>query len=60
MRCAGIPAYDVQRANFHKKKKMMNLQYFFIFMYIWWLLKFLGVLFLWKAYQIALLNVELI
>ena len=31
MRCAGIPAYDVQRANFHKKMKMMNLQYFCIF-----------------------------
>ena len=50
MSCASIPAYDVQRANFHKKMKMMNLQYFNIFMYIWWLLKFLGV-FLWKAYQ---------
>ena len=27
---------------FLKKMKMMNLQYFCIFMYIWWLLKFVG------------------
>ena len=33
-------------ANFHHKMKMMNLQYFCIFMYIWWLLKFLWVFFL--------------
>ena len=51
MLCAGIPAYGVQRANFHQKMKMMNLQYLCIFMYIWWLLKFLGVGFLWKACQ---------
>ena len=36
MRRAGKPAYGVQRANFHQKMKMMNLQYFCIFMYIWW------------------------
>ena len=42
MSCAGIPASDVQRANFHKQIKMMNLQYFCNFMYIWWLLKFWG------------------
>ena len=45
MSCAGISASDVQRANFHKKMKMMKLRYFCIFMYIWWLLKFLGVFF---------------
>ena len=43
MRCAGIPAYGVQRVNVHQKMKMANLH--------WWLLKFLGVFFLWKAYQ---------
>ena len=48
MRCVGIPAYGVQRANFHQKMKMMNLQYFCIFMYIWWLLKFVGVFFCGK------------
>ena len=48
MRCTGIPAYDVQRANFHKKMKMMNLHNFCIFMYIWWLLKLLGVFFCGK------------
>ena len=41
MPSAGIPANDVQSANFHEKIKMTNLQYFSIFMYIWWLLTFL-------------------
>ena len=31
--------------NFHNKMKMMNLQYFYIFMYIWWILKLLEVFF---------------
>ena len=50
MHCAGIPAYGVQRANFHQKMKMMNLQYFAFlcifdgFLNFWWC-------FLWKAYQ---------
>ena len=30
------------KANFHQQINMMNLQYFSIFMYIWWLLKFVG------------------
>ena len=30
----------ITKANFHKKMIRMNLQYFCIFMYIWWLLKF--------------------
>ena len=51
MCCASIPAYGIQRANFHQKMKLMNLQYFCIFIYIWWLLKFVGVFFVWKAYQ---------
>ena len=34
MRCAGISAYGIQRANFHQKMKMMKLQYFCIFIYI--------------------------
>ena len=32
----------------HTKMKMMNLQYFWIFLYIWWLLKFLRVFFCGK------------
>ena len=54
MRCANILAYSVQRAKLHQKMKMMNWQYICNFMYIWWLLKFLGVFFLWKAYQTVL------
>ena len=45
MSCAGIPASNFQRANFHKNIKIMNLQYFWIFMYNWWLLKFVGMFF---------------
>ena len=50
MRWAGIPAYGVQRANFQQKLKMTNFQYFCIFMYIWWILTFLGFC-VWKAYK---------
>ena len=46
--CANIFVLSVQRANFHQKMKMMKLQCFCIFMYIWWLLKFLGVFFCGK------------
>ena len=48
MRCAGIPAYDVQRANFHKKWKWWIYNIFCNFMYIWWLLKCLEVFFCGK------------
>ena len=43
MSCAGIPASDVQRANFHKKMKMMNLQYFCILCIFDGFLNFWGV-----------------
>ena len=45
MHCANIFAYRVRRANFHQKMKMMNLQYFCIFMYIWRLLNLWGCFF---------------
>ena len=56
MRCAGIPAYGVQRANFHKKMKIMNLQYFDSLMYIWWLLKFVEVFFCRSARTFQLVS----
>ena len=37
--------------------KMMNLEYFWIVMYIWWLLK-LWVFFVWKAYQHSLASIN--
>ena len=62
MRCAGIPAYGVQMANFHQKMKMMNLQYFCIFKLTIYLMAseiFGGVFFMWKAYQLSINNKNL-
>ena len=43
------PAYSVQRAHFHQKIKVINLQYFYIFLvYFWWLLKIFGGVFCGK------------